>query len=53
MEKTIYVYEDWSGDAPVLLGRLYIKPETAAFYDIAPSDAKAMAHDILSTVHDN
>jgi serine/threonine-protein kinase HipA len=27
--------------------------ETATFYDIAPSDAKAMAHEILSTVRDN
>jgi serine/threonine-protein kinase HipA len=24
MEKTIYVYENWSGDTPFLLGRLYI-----------------------------
>jgi serine/threonine-protein kinase HipA len=24
MEKTIYVYENWSGDVPILLGRLYI-----------------------------
>jgi serine/threonine-protein kinase HipA len=24
MEKTIYVYENWSSDTPVLLGRLYI-----------------------------
>jgi serine/threonine-protein kinase HipA len=24
MEKTIYVYENWSGNTPVLLGRLYI-----------------------------
>ena len=23
-EKTIYVYEDWSGDAPALMGRLHV-----------------------------
>jgi serine/threonine-protein kinase HipA len=25
MEKTIYVYENWSGEQPVLLGRLYVE----------------------------
>lgn len=40
MEKTIYVYENWSGDTPILLGKLYVdaskRSESYSFeYDAA------------------